>query len=101
MAWIAKANPENARYMLSALVQCEATVVSIVVSLSLVALQLSASYSPRLVSIFKRSRSFWFTVILYTFTIILTLTALKLIGYKGAEVLVNLSYFLGVVCFSH
>ncbi len=96
---ITKTSPENARYVLSALAQCEATIVAIVVSLSLVAVQLSASYFPRLVSVFKKTFSFWFTITLYVFSIIVSLTALKEIGYKNTEVLVGISYILDVICF--
>ena len=65
-------NPDSARYMLSALVQSEAAIFAIVVTLSLVAVQLAAaSYSPRLIGLFQKTRYFWFFVILYIIAIVL------------------------------
>jgi uncharacterized membrane protein len=47
---------DSARYMLSALVQSEAAIVALVVTLSLVAVQLAAqSYSARVIEVFRRT----------------------------------------------
>lgn len=52
---------DSARYVLSSLVQSEATILAIVVTLSLVAVQLAASSSSRVIDIFKRSPDLWIT----------------------------------------
>jgi uncharacterized membrane protein len=50
----------SARYMLSALVQSQAAIVAIVVTLTLIAVQLTASaYSPRVIDIFKKNPDMW------------------------------------------
>jgi hypothetical protein len=50
----------SARYMLSALVQSQAAIVAIVITLTLIAVQLTASaYSPRVIDIFKRNPDMW------------------------------------------
>lgn len=47
---------DSARYMLSALVQTQAAIVAIVITLTLIAVQLTASaYSPRVIDIFKKN----------------------------------------------
>lgn len=46
---------DSARYMLSAMVQAQAAIVAIVITLTLIAVQLTASaYSPRVIDIFKK-----------------------------------------------
>ncbi len=51
---------DSARYMLSALVQGEAAIVALVVTLSLVAVQLAAqSYSARVIEMFRRTPDLW------------------------------------------
>jgi len=50
----------SARYMLSALVQSQAAIVAIVITLTLIAVQLTASaYSPRVIDIFKKNPDMW------------------------------------------
>lgn len=47
---------DSARYMLSALIQSEAAIVALVVTLSLVAVQLAAqAYSARVIEVFRRT----------------------------------------------
>ena len=51
---------DSARYMLSALVQSQAAIVAIVITLTLIAVQLTASaYSPRVIDIFKKNPDMW------------------------------------------
>ena len=46
----------SARYMLSAVVQTQSAIVAIVITLTLIAVQLTASaYSPRVIDIFKKN----------------------------------------------
>ncbi|HJH30334.1 MAG TPA: DUF2254 domain-containing protein [Methanosarcinaceae archaeon] len=57
---------DSARYMISALIQSEAAILAIVVSLSLVAIQqTSSSYSTRVINIFIRSFNFSFLILIY------------------------------------
>ena len=46
---------DSARYILSSLIESEATILAIFITLSLVAVQLAASSSPRVIDIFKRT----------------------------------------------
>jgi len=60
----------DARYLLSALLQGLAAILAIVVTVTLVVLQLAASaYTPRLVSIYIRNLYFWLLLGLYILTI--------------------------------
>ncbi len=75
---------ESARYMLSALVQSQAAIVAIVISLTLIAVQLTASaYSPRVIDIFKKNLDMWILLGFYGFSIFYGLFLLKLV--EGAE----------------
>jgi len=101
----ARTDPDSARYLLSALVQCEAAIIAIVVTLSLIAIQLAAtSYSPRLVDIFIRTLGFWLLVLAYIYSMIVSLTTLRLIeavqSVVHVESLIAVCYILGVFCFS-
>ncbi|MFQ6119549.1 MAG: hypothetical protein ACE5KE_06660, partial [Methanosarcinales archaeon] len=61
----------NIRYMLSALIQSEAAIIAIVITLSLVAVQLTASsYSSRVMVIFRDSPDLWFLMFSYIGSII-------------------------------
>jgi len=97
-------NSENDRYLLSALLQSEAAILAIVVSLSLIAVQLTASsYSPRVVELFKgwENLDLWFLVMVYTFTMGLTALTLKNIGNNNLnwKVYTTASIFLAIWCF--
>jgi hypothetical protein len=71
----------SARYMLSALVQSQAAIVAIVITLTLIAVQLTASaYSPRVVDIFiKKQPHMWILLGLYAISIFYGLIVLKLL----------------------
>ena len=60
---------DSARYMLSALIQSEAAIIAIVITLTLVAVQhTSSTYSTRVIDIFKtRNPDFWI-LFLYLFS---------------------------------
>ena len=59
-------NPDNARYLLSALAQAQAAIIAIVITLTLVAVQLSAqTYSPKVIDVFKEFADFWGMLTLY------------------------------------
>ena len=69
----------SARYILSSLIESEATILAIVVTLSLVAVQLAASSSSRIIDIFKRTPDLWVLIVVYIFAIAYCVTLLKLI----------------------
>ncbi|MCK4734871.1 MAG: DUF2254 domain-containing protein, partial [Methanophagales archaeon] len=74
------ADAESARYMLSTLVQSQAAIVAIVVSLTLIAVQLTASaYSPRVIRIFRDNFDMWLLLGLYGGSIFYGLLVLKMI----------------------
>jgi len=71
---------DSARYMLSALVQSEAAIVALVVTLSLVAVQLAASsYSARVIEVFRRTPDLWILMGIYGIAIFYGLGVLKMI----------------------
>ncbi|MCZ7381481.1 MAG: DUF2254 domain-containing protein [Candidatus Methanoperedens sp.] len=99
---------DSARYMLSALVQSEAAIVALVVTLSLVAVQLAAqSYSARVIEVFRRTPDLWILMGIYGIAIFYGLGVLKMIEKANPQVnsLSNLeghvafSYYLGVFAF--
>lgn len=97
--------PDSARYLLSTLVQSEAAIVAIVVTLSLVAVQYAASsYSMRVIEVFKKSPLFWILIFLYIASIIQGLRVLKLIEAEenniySLETEISAAYYLGILAF--
>jgi uncharacterized membrane protein len=108
----------SARYMLSALVQSQAAIVAIVITLTLIAVQLTASaYSPRVIDIFKKNPDMWILLGCYGVSIFYGLFVLKLVEGTEGEVVsqsaiwslgsvpisfefcVSLAYWLGVFTF--
>jgi hypothetical protein len=68
----------NLQYMLSAVVQSEAAIVAIVITLTLIAVELSAhEYSPRVVDIFKKNPDIWILLFIYGISIYYGLIVLK------------------------
>jgi hypothetical protein len=99
---------DNARYMLSALVQSLAAVIAIVVTLSLVAIQLSAqSYSSRVIDVYRRTPDIWILMSIYVTTIFFGLATIWIIGTDSfllngvlsLEFLIFAAYFLGLFAF--
>ncbi|MBN1763412.1 MAG: DUF2254 domain-containing protein [Methanomicrobia archaeon] len=73
-------NVDSARYMLSALVQTQAAIVAIVVTLTLIAVQLTAqAYSPRVIRIFRDNPDMWILLLFYVVSILYGLLVLKMI----------------------
>jgi len=80
LAGITNTDSDSARYMLSALVQSEAAIIAVVITLSLVAVQLAASsYSPRIIKIFIKSWDLRIVLLSYAFSIIYGLAVLRLV----------------------
>jgi hypothetical protein len=99
---------DSARYMLSALIQSEAAIVALVVTLSLVAVQLAASsYSARVIEVFRKAPDLWILMGIYGVAIFYGLGVLKLIekanpavnNLSNLEEHVAFSYNLGVFAF--
>ena len=94
---------DSARYMLSALVQGEAAVVALVVTLSLVAVQLAAqSYSARVIEVFRKAPDLWILMFIYGVAIFYGLFVLKLIGERSIsdlEIYISGAYYFGVFAF--
>jgi uncharacterized membrane protein len=99
--------PDSARYMLSALVQCEAAIIAVVVSLSLIAIQFAASsWSARVIDIFlKKYLEFWLLISLYIVAIVYGLYVISSIKDNNSiisdnvEFGISLSYRLGILAF--
>jgi hypothetical protein len=104
--------PTSALYMLSALVQTQAAIVAIVVSMTLIAVQFAASaYSPRVIRIFLKNPDMWYLLCFYGFSIFLGLLVLKMIRggedstqivlfYNSLEYSIIFIYALGVASFA-
>jgi hypothetical protein len=97
---------DSARYMLSALVQSEAAIIAIVVTLSLVTVQLAASsYSVRVIDVFdiKRNPDLLFLIFIYGFAIFYGLCILKQIDGANLRptqtVHISFAYYLGIFTF--
>ena len=93
---------DSARYMLSALVQSQAAIVAIVITLTLIAVQLTASaYSPRVIDIFKKNPDMWILLGCYGFSIFYGFSVLKLVeGAEGEVVSKSAIWSLGSVSIS-
>jgi hypothetical protein len=98
-------NPESSRYFLSSLVQCQAAIISIVVSLTLIAVQLTAQkYSSKTVDIFKKDPDLWILLVVYIISIAYEFLILKEI--EGSTYItqnlgdfVSSAYLLGIFTF--
>jgi len=96
---------DNERYVLSAIIQSEAAILAIVASLSLIAVQLTASsYSPRVVELF-RGRDYldlWFLSILYIFSMTITIFILKNLNEDSNFTWMDskIPIFLAILCFT-
>lgn len=75
---------ENARYLISSLIQSEAAIIAIVITLSLVAIQqTSSTYSTRVIDIFtnpKRNPYFFLLILSYILCIVFSTFLLKVIN---------------------
>lgn len=77
---------DSARYMISTLIQSEATIFAIVISLSLIAVQqASSSYSTRVIRIFKSNPNFLILIFIYIITIVYGVWVLKSISPLGTS----------------
>lgn len=93
---------DSARYMLSAMVQAQAAIVAIVITLTLIAVQLTASaYSPRVIRVFKNNPDMWLLLCFYGLSMLYGLIVLKMVeGVAGEVVSQDVFWFLGFVFMS-
>lgn len=91
----------SVRYMLSALVQSEAAIIAVVVSLSILGVQLVASsYSSRVIQVFITARFFWLLLLYYIASMAISMQILM--GIKDgnfSHAWVAFSYSLGIFAF--
>jgi hypothetical protein len=95
---------DNERYLLSALVQSLAATIALVITLSLVAVQLAAqSYSARVIDVYKRNPDMWILLCIYIFTIFYGLGLTKIVGLgilgNYMEGAIFVAYFMGFFAF--
>ena len=94
---------DSARYLLSALAQTQGAIAAIVISLTIVAVQVgSQAYSLRTTDLLLRYEFFWLLLALYGISIIYDVVLLNRIndtniGLLGAEV--NISIIMAVIIF--
>jgi len=98
--------------LLSALVQSLAAIIAIVVTMTLVAVQLTASaYSPRVIDIFKKDWVMWLLLVWYGLSMFFGLFVLETIGGNysnlnpwciavSLESCVFLAYLMGILAFA-
>lgn len=95
---IQEINYDTARYFLSALVQSQASIIAIVVTITLVAIQhTAATYTPRVIDIFKASLSMWAILIIYIISISYGCLILMLIEESQGLIINN---FVGLIEFA-
>jgi len=86
---------ENARYFLSSIVQSQATILGLLVTTSLVVLQLTASwFSPRAAAVFKESVLSWLIFGVYSISLLYNIALLQLLTTKISPVFLSISYTL-------
>jgi hypothetical protein len=77
----------TAREMLGVLFESQATIIALVITLTLVAVQLTASeYSPRVIGVFRKDPYMWTLFILYGISMLYDLILLKLVEEGEKEV---------------
>jgi len=93
---------DSARYMLSAMVQAQAAIIAIVITLTLIAVQLTASaYSPRVIRVFRNNPDMWLLLGFYGFSMLYGLVVLKMVvGGVGEVVSQDVFWSLGCVSIS-
>jgi hypothetical protein len=90
---------ESAMYFLSALVQSQAAILAIVITLTLIAVQLTSShYSPRVIDIFKKDPALWWFLCYYGFSIFFGLCILMMMQVIQNE---NLDILAVSNCYSY
>lgn len=92
-------NIDNARYLLSALLQSQAAIIAIVITLTLIAFQMAASaYTPRVAIIYRNNPDMWILLFIYIIAITDGLILLKFLKGNGGNMLdtTNILIFGGI-----
>lgn len=97
-------NYDNQRYLLSALVQSLAAVIALVITMSLVAVQLAAqSYSARVIDVYKRNPDMWIILCIYIINIFYGIGLIKVVEVRvrdiNMEIATFVAYFMGFFAF--
>ncbi len=97
-------NMASARYLISAIIQSEAAIMAIIVTLSLVAVELaSSSYSVRMIDLLKLyNPDFWILMVVYIISMVFSMFVLKSIPDESTanmELMVSFAYHTGVYSF--
>jgi hypothetical protein len=88
---------DSAKYFLSSMVQAQAAIIALVVTLTLVAIQMAASsYTPRVIDVMMKSPDLWFLLVIYIASISIGFIALKLVADWD---LVSFVLILGIYTF--
>lgn len=95
---------DTARILLNTLVNSEAGIFAIVVTLSLIAVQLAASsYSARVIDLFMRTPDPWVLMLIYIVAMVYGLGVLKMVDEESVsqlEIHISISYYLGIFAFT-
>jgi uncharacterized membrane protein len=76
---------DNERPLISSIIQSQATIISIVITLSLVAIQITASqYSSTIMDYIKRHPDFWILLTIYTISIFYGFLVLKTLNLESS-----------------
>jgi hypothetical protein len=82
--YVAEMYADNVRSLLCTLVASEAAIVAIVVSLTLIAIELTASeYSPRVIKVSLRNPDMWILLLIYGVSIFYAIVLLKQLPYDS------------------
>jgi len=88
-------NVDSARLLLSALIQSEATIIALVITLTLVAVQLTAaSYTPRVANIFASSPHMYLLLGIYIVSIAYSAFLLQLMSGIGGIVPAHMEFWI-------
>jgi len=98
---ISSTNFDNALYFLSAMVQAQAAIVSLVITLTLIAIQMAtSSYTPRVVDVIKKNPDMWLLLLIYLIAISYGFIVLKQVERKPDPILVSTVLILGIYTFA-
>ncbi len=92
---------ENERALITVIIESQAAIISIVITLSLVAIQITASqYSSTIIDYIKRHPDFWILLIIYLISIIIGLFSLKTLNLNDPLSASYVSFELGLAIFT-
>ncbi|MFY1113222.1 MAG: DUF2254 family protein [Methanosarcinaceae archaeon] len=84
---LSQGSADSARYFFSSVAQSQAAIIAIVITITLVAVQLSAqTYTPRAIDVFINSKAFWSLLTVYAASIVYDVSVLPLIPPTFSEI---------------